>query len=229
MAGPSSSLKRWLVNGIAITIPLVVTLLVLLVVLDFILGVLSPVVDAVTYVWPNEPPDEIVQLTTLLSLFGLFLLVGFVAEHTPGEHLSRTVHRTMETIPGISTIYTSVRRASDIIVDDDTTQFQEVKVVEFPHEEAYMLGFVTADSPTAIADSLDTEEMMTIMVPLAPNPATNGFVMYMPAENVHDVDLTVEEAVRAVATLGVASDSVGVDEDTESEPEPEFETETTSR
>lgn len=207
-----SSLRRWLVNGIVITIPLVVTVLVLVVVLDFILGVLSPVIAAVTYLWPNEPPEELIQLTTLLSLVALFLVVGFVADHTPGERLSGTVHRTMETIPGVSTIYTSVRQASNIMVDDDTNQFQEVKVVEFPHEDAYMLGFVTADSPTAIADGLGTDEMVTIMVPLAPNPATNGFIMYMPVENVHDVDLTVEEAIRAVATLGVASDSVGEDE-----------------
>jgi len=50
--------------------------------------------------------------------------------------------------------------------------------------------------------------MVTIMVPLAPNPATNGYVMHMPTEKVHEVDLTVEEAFRSIATLGVvAADS----------------------
>lgn len=211
MADVASRFKRWFIHGVAITIPLVVTLIVLIVVLNFILGVLSPVVDAVTFVWPNEPPVAVIQLATLLSLIVLFLLVGVAAEYTPGEHISDLVDETMETIPVVSTVYVTVRRASDILVDDDTDQFQDVKLVEFPHEDAYMLGFLTADTPDSIENQLGVEEMLTIMVPLGPNPTTNGFVMHMPAENVHDVDMTVEEAVRSIATLGVASN--GIDEE----------------
>lgn len=211
MAHVASRFKRWFIHGVAITIPLVVTLIVLIVVLNFILGILSPVVDAVALVWPNEPPVAVIQLATLLSLIALFLLVGLIAEYTPGEHISHLVDETMETIPVVGTVYVSVRRASDILVDDDTDQFQDVKLVEFPHEDAYMLGFLTADTPDLIANQLGVEEMLTIMVPLGPNPTTNGFVMHMPAENVHDVDMTVEEAVRSIATLGVASN--GIDEE----------------
>ncbi len=57
--------------------------------------------------------------------------------------------------------------------------------------------------------SAGEDEMVTLMVPLATNPATNGYVMHMPAEKVHEVDLTVEEAFRSIATLGVAADSLG--------------------
>lgn len=202
----SGPLKRWLINGIILTIPLVVTLLVLLVVVDFVLGILSPVVGGVAYVWPNEPPTVVIQLATLLSLFAFFVLIGLVAEQTPGRHLSKRVHATVETIPGVSTLYESIRRASDILVDDETDQFKEVKLVEFPHEGAYMFGFLTADTPTEIERSADESAMMTLMVPLGPNPTTNGYVMHVPVENVYDVDITVEEAVRSIATLGVSVD-----------------------
>ncbi|WP_306055131.1 DUF502 domain-containing protein [Natronococcus wangiae] len=208
----SELIKRWVINGIVLTIPLVVTLLVLLVVVDFVLGVLSPVVTGVAYVWPNEPPTIVIQLTMLLSLFAFFVLIGLVAEYTPGKHLSKRVDATMETIPGVSTLYESVRRASDILVDDETDQFQEVKLVEFPHNGAYVFGFLTANTPTEIEHSADESAMMTLMVPLGPNPTTNGFVMHVPVENVYDVDITVEEAVRSIATLGVSVD--GLDETT---------------
>ncbi|WP_121743885.1 DUF502 domain-containing protein [Natronorubrum halophilum] len=203
--------KRWLINGVVITIPLVITLLVFVVVIDFVLGILSPVVRGLIYVWPNEPSTEIVQFATLLSLFVFFLLVGIAAEYTPGRYISRRVHATIETIPGVSTIYESVRRASRMLIDDDTDQFQDVKLVEFPHRDAYMLGFLTATTPPAIEDRIDDGEMMTIMVPLGPNPTTNGFIMHIPAERVYDVDVTVEEAVRSIATLGVASNELGGD------------------
>ena len=109
----TATIKRWLLNGIVITIPLAVTLIVLGVVLNFVLGALEPIVLAVIYLWPNEPPTVVVQLTTLLSLVGFLLAVGFVAEHTSGQRISRTVHETIESIPGVSTVYASVRRASE--------------------------------------------------------------------------------------------------------------------
>lgn len=201
--------KRWLVNGIILTIPLVVTLLVVLVVIDFVLGILSPIVAGVQYIWPNDPPRVVIQLTTLASLVGFFLVIGFAAEHTPGKRVSERVHATMETIPGVSVLYESVRRASDILVNDETDQFKEVKLVEFPHDDAYMFGFLTADTPSAIERTVGGDEMMTIMVPLGPNPTTNGYVMHVPVENVYDIDITVEEAVRSIATLGVSVDELG--------------------
>ncbi|WP_226005031.1 DUF502 domain-containing protein [Natrinema salinisoli] len=209
MAALVSRLKRLLINGVVITIPLVATLLVVLVVLDFILGVLSPIITGVTFIWADEPPVPVIQFATLLSVLGVFLLVGIVAEYTPGTYLSKRVHATMETIPGVSTVYESIRRASSLLLDDETDQFQDVKLVEFPHEGAYMLGFLTAETPPVVEASAGEDEMVTIMVPLAPNPATNGYVMHMPTEKVHEVDLTVEEAFRSIATLGVAADSLG--------------------
>lgn len=207
--GTQSRFKRWLINGVAITIPLVITLLVLIVVIDFILNILSPVVRGILYVLPNNPPTAVVQLMTLLSLVVFFLLVGIVAEYTPGRYISGRLHATMETIPGISTVYESIRRASDMLLNDDTDQFKDVKLVEFPHRDAYMLGFLTAKTPPVIEERVDNGAMVTIMVPLGPNPTTNGFIMHMPAEHVHDVDITVEEAVRSIATLGVASNDIG--------------------
>lgn len=214
-----SSLKRWLVNGVVLTIPLVITLLVLLVVADFVVRILDPIVQGLIYAWPNDPPTVIVQLATLGSLLGFFLLVGIVAEYTPGRYISRRVHATVETIPGVSAIYESVRRASKLLVDDDTDQFKDVKLVEFPHRNAYVLGFLTAETPSVIETHVDADPLMTIMIPLGPNPTTNGFVMHMPAKHVHDVDVTVEEAIRSIATLGVASDAL--DDEADDAPPPQ--------
>ena len=137
------------------------------------------------------------------------LLVGIVAEYTPGRHISKRVHATMETIPGVSTVYESVRRASTMLVDDETEPFQVVKLVEFPSQNTYALGFLTATTPPVIEACVDSEELVTIRVPLGPNPTTNGFVMRMPVDNVYDIDITVEAATRSVATLGVASSELG--------------------
>jgi len=129
VAAPASSVKRLFVNGVVITIPLIATLLVALVVLDFILGVLSPVITGITYVWPDGPSVPVIEFATLASVIGVFLLVGLVAEYTPGTYLSKRVHATMETIPGVSTVYESVRRASTLLVEDDSEKVHEVDLM----------------------------------------------------------------------------------------------------
>lgn len=131
----------------------------------------------------------------------MIVLGGFVADQTPGGRILTAVHGTRVAIPGVSTVYRSIRQASEIFLDDDTDQFQDVKLVEFPNENAHMLAFLTGETSETIEDSLEKE-----MVPLGPNPTTNGFVMHVPTENVIDVDLTVEGAIKSIATLGVATE-----------------------
>lgn len=201
-------LRRWLIHGVAITIPLVVTLLVLIVVFEFILGLLSPVVATVEYLWTDQPPTTIVQVTTLLTLVGFFLVAGLIADLTPGGYVSGLVDETMSTVPGVGLVYTSVRRATTLLVSDDAHQFQEVKLIEFPHEDAYMLSFLIEETPRTIEESSGAEELLTLMMPLGPNPTTNGFVVHMPTESVYDVDLSVEEAIQSIATLGVAEEKL---------------------
>ncbi|WP_336344548.1 DUF502 domain-containing protein [Halalkalicoccus ordinarius] len=202
-----STLWRWLIEGIAITIPLVITLMILLFVLDFILGMLSPVVGAVEFLWPgSSPPAVLIQLSTLASLIGLFLFVGFVADRTSGSSIASAFHSRMEALPVLGSLYMSVRQASDVLFDDENEQFRDVKLVEFPHQDAYMLGFLTAETPPEIREGVGADEMQTIMIPLGPNPTSNGFIMHFPTDRVHDVDLTVEDAFHAIATLGVAAD-----------------------
>lgn len=208
LAGLTTRVKRWLLNGVIISIPLVVTILVIMLVLEFLLRILSPLVGAVEFFWANEPPVWVLELATLVSLLAFFLLVGVLAECTPGQRVSQWFDRSMASIPVISTIYTTVRRTSEIFVSDESSQFQDVKLVEFPHQDAYMLGFVTTDAPTPIEESLLVNDMLTLMIPLAPNPATNGFIIYMPDDRVHEVDMDVEQAIQAVTTLGVMTDGL---------------------
>lgn len=205
------TIRRWFVDGVALTIPLVTTIVIVLFVLQFILGMLSPFVAGAVLLWPTTPPTFVVQVGTVVALVLFFLLVGVVAELTPGERLSAALHRAIERIPVVSTIYLTIRRASDLLVDDDGAQFQEVLLVEFPHEGSYTFGFLTAETPTTIESTVGAADLRTVMVPLGPNPTTNGFVMHLSDERVYEVDVTVEEAMQSIATLGVATEQLPAD------------------
>lgn len=194
-----------------ITIPLIVTLIILVVIVQFILGLFSPVVLIIGHLWSNEPSAMILQVATMVSLIAFILLVGLVSEYTPGERLSRWFDETIEAIPGLGTVYQSLREASNMLLDEDVDQFQDVKLVEFPHQDAYMLAFLTADTPETIEKSVSEDDMQTVMIPLGPNPTTNGYILHIPSEHMYDVDITVDEAIGMTATLGVTTDEIEED------------------
>ena len=201
----SDSLRRWLVAGSALAIPTIVTLFVVTFALNFLANVLTPIVEAVNIVFAETPPAWFIQIVSVLSLIGVVLLMGMITESTSGEQLATGFHAGMEAIPGVGTVYTSFRRMSDVLVESDTDSFQEVKLVEFPHEGAYSIAFVTAESIGAIERAVDEPAMVTLFVPLAPNPVMGGFLTYVPRDRTYDVDMTVEEAVSALVTSGVTA------------------------
>jgi len=91
-----------------------------------------------------------------------------------------------------------------VMLESDTQSFRDVKLVEFPHEGAYTLGFVTTETPPELAEPAGHADMLTLFLPLAPNPVMGGHLVHMPADRVMDVDMTVEEGIRAIVTSGVA-------------------------
>ena len=218
-AGAYAAVREWLITGAALTIPFIITVMVLAFVLNFVANALTPVVGALHFLGLVGPVSAaartlgldaaygplLVQLGTVLTLLAVVFVVGFVATNSSSEReFSKGFHTAMEAIPGVGTVYTSFRRMSDVLVESDTKSFQDVKLIEFPNEGVYSFAFVTANPPKSIGEAAGHERMQTLFMPLAPNPVMGGFLVHVPAERVFDVDVTVEEAVSAIVTSGVA-------------------------
>lgn len=198
--------KSTMLTGAAITIPLIITLLVVVFVVNFLSGLMDPVVGLLQSLGvTGEGQSIIVKLLSLVVLVGVVFVVGLVADRGPGDGaVTSTFDAAMEGIPGVGSVYTSVNRMSEVLLDSDTQSFQEVKLVEFPHSETYAIAFLTAEAPDAIEAAAGHGQMVTLFVPLAPNPFMGGHLVTVPQQRVHDVDMTVEEGVRALVTSGVA-------------------------
>ena len=212
--GHAGTLRRWLLTGVALTVPLVITVLVLGVVLNFLLNVVSPVVALVRIVPGVSPVIEglLVQIVSLASLLLVVLAIGAVANVTDRSYAPR-FHAAVEGLPGVGELYRSFRQMSDILTDSSAETFREVKLVEFPHEGAYSLAFVTADTPEQIQASAGELRMQTLFVPLAPNPMMGGFLVNVAADRVSDVDMTVEEAIQSIVTSGASIEVADRDRD----------------
>ncbi|EMA49345.1 MULTISPECIES: DUF502 domain-containing protein [Halococcus] len=218
-AGVRETLREWVITGAALTIPFLITVMVLAFVLNFVSDLLTPIVGVARYFGLVSPmvvmarslglgPEfgsVLIELGTVLVLVAIILGVGIVATHTSSDReFSKLFHTAMEAIPGVGSVYTSFRRMSDVLIESDTSSFQEVKLIEFPNEGTYSFAFVTAEPPASVDDAARHDDLRTLFMPLAPNPVMGGFLIHVPAEQIYDVDLTVEEAVSAIVTSGVA-------------------------
>jgi uncharacterized membrane protein len=95
-----------------------------------------------------------------------------------------------------------------------------VKLVEFPAQDTYTLAFLTSSTPpnsvvTAARDMMKdpSAEYATVFLPMAPNPVMGGHLTHVPQKNVHDVDMTVEQAVQYILTTGIVDATESLSQD----------------
>lgn len=211
--GPQALGKRFqstMVAGLAVSIPLIVTLIVLGFVIDFVSGTLEPAVTIFESVIGTGVSDSTVKTVTFLLLVVGIFLVGMVTQRRPEDTTAETsIDRMMARIPGLGSLYTSFNKMSQLLLESDTDSFRDVKLVELPDKKAYMLAFLTADTPEAVTEVTGHAEMETLFVPMAPNPVMGGHVISVDETRVYDVDMTVEEAIRSIVTSGVAMEEIG--------------------
>jgi uncharacterized membrane protein len=202
-------LKRALLTGVAVVVPSVITLAVLGVVFNAIYDYLNAFSTAIAPLFPTTtlPIDRrvAIEIATPVVFVGSILLIGVAVESTQyGERAVDYVDYAIEQIPGVGSVYQGFRQMSDAMMESDGGNFQEVVLVEFPTEDVYTLAFVTSETPDAIAGPAEGGEMQTLFMPMAPNPVMGGHVLFVPKRRIVEINLSVEEGIRALVTSGVA-------------------------
>ncbi|WP_255149199.1 DUF502 domain-containing protein [Halorarius halobius] len=204
---PTELVRQSLITGTAIILPLAVTLLILGFVLNFIssrLGFVTKAIRGLPFV-ADTTQTALIQAVTMLILVAVIFVLGFLAEFSArGDGLSETFDDLMASVPGIGGVYSSFNEMSEIILDSDTDSFQEVKLVEYPTEDSYVVAFKTTETPGVIETDTGHEDMVTLFMPMAPNPVMGGFVIHVSKDRVTDVDMSVEQGIRSIVTSGVA-------------------------
>jgi len=199
--------RRSLITGTAIIVPAAVTLLVV----GFVINFLSSTLDPVASVLQGSPllaestSSILIKVTSVAVFLCTVFWLGFLAEFTErGDRLGDQFDAFMASVPGIGSVYRSFDEMSEMLLDSDTESFQEVKLVEYPGEGSYVVAFKTNETPRVLAEETGHEEMVTLFMPMAPNPVMGGFVIHVDASRVVDVDMTVEQGIQSIVTSGVA-------------------------
>jgi len=103
----------------------------------------------------------------------------------------------------VKTIYSGVKQVSDTLFAPGGQAFSKALLVQYPREGSWTIGFLTGQPGGDVANHLHGE-YLSIYVPTTPNP-TSGFFLMMPKADVIELDMSVDEALRYVISMGVAS------------------------
>jgi uncharacterized membrane protein len=183
--------------GILVILPLGITFLVLKFVfntLDSILDPLIPEIDVFLFQRVYQ-----VRGVGLISFFLLLYLVGLITTNVLGRKLIGWGDRLFTTIPVVKNIYSSSKQLTDAFSATKKGSFRQAVFVEFPQEDNYVLGFVTNE----LMD-LNCQTKVAVFVPTAFIPP-QGFLLFLPREKILPSQLTVEEAIKAIMSVGIVT------------------------
>lgn len=201
-------MKKYLVAGILVWMPLAITVWVLLWLLGVVDGLFSWLLSAATAVSPASlaAPIEALRHVPGLSVVAmavLLLLSGVFATNIFGQWWVRQGDRVFGKIPIVKSIYNSVKQVSDTLFSSSGNAFREAVLVQYPRQGSWTIAFVTGVPSGEVAGKLPTD-MLSVYVPTTPNP-TSGFFLMMPRADIIELRMSVDEALKYVISMGVVA------------------------
>jgi uncharacterized membrane protein len=198
--------KKYLVAGLLVWLPLAITIWVLSWLLGAMDGVFASLLSATQAVLPESTREGLDRLRhvpglgVVVMVVGL-LLTGVFAANIVGQWWLRQWDRLLGKIPIVKSIYNSVKQVSDTLFSTNGNAFREAVLVQYPRQGSWTIAFVTGRPGGEVAERLPGD-YVSVYVPTTPNP-TSGFFLMMPRADILELKMSVDEALKYVISMGV--------------------------
>ena len=207
MALPAMRLKSLFVAGLLVWLPLTITIWVLWQLLSVFDGIFRALIATAGALVPELAPalqrlGHIPGVGVVLVLAAI-VLTGLLVANIVGQWWLARWDALMARIPIVKSIYSSVRQVSDTLFSSNGKAFRRAVMVPYPHAGSRTIGFVTGAPSGEVAARLSGEHI-SVYVPTTPNP-TSGFFLMVPKADVVELDMSVDEALKYVISMGVVA------------------------
>jgi uncharacterized membrane protein len=191
-------MKKYLITGLLIWIPLVITIWVLKLVVD----VLDQSLLLLPAAWQTENwlGIHIPGLGALLTVLIVFS-TGVFATNFFGAQLVELWHEVLHRIPVVNSIYSSVKQISDTLFSSSGQAFRKALLVQWPREGMWTIGFLTG-VPSGETASYLPPDSVAVYVPTTPNP-TGGYFVIVARKDVIELEMSVDQALKYIISMGV--------------------------
>ena len=189
-------LRRTIMAGLTIIVPLWLTGWVLKFLFDWADGFSTPLISQMAKLF-DDPDFHIPGLGFVLT-FIILWVVGALATNVVGRSLWQFAREALEGLPLVRTIYAPIQQLMETLTSPSKAGFEKVVLVEYPRTGMWTLGFLAGDVPRED----EVAPAHSIFVPTAPNPTT-GFMLIVPPDQLRPTELGVEEALKMIVSAGV--------------------------
>ena len=186
-------IRKYLVAGLLFWIPVVVTIVTIRLLLDMLLSVFRALP---THMRPEQWIGVHIPGLELLIIILVVWFTGIVVANILGKRIVAAGEHVVNQLPLVRSVYSGVKQIMQIMVSPSGQAFRQVVLISFPQPGSYAVGLVTHD---------DIEnETLTVFVPTTPNP-TSGYVISVKASEAQKLDMSVDEALKYIISLGTIS------------------------
>ena len=191
-------MKKYLITGLLIWIPLVITIWVLKVIFDALdQSLLLLPADFRTESWLGTHIPGLGAVLTVLVV----LLTGVFATNFFGARLVQLWHQVLHRIPVVNSIYSSVKQISDTLFSSSGDAFRKALLVQWPRQGMWTIAFLTGTPGGDVTRHLQGD-FVSVYVPTTPNP-TGGYFVVVARKDVIELDMTVDAALKYIISMGV--------------------------
>jgi len=196
--------KRYFITGLLIWVPVGIT--------AWVLTLLVGTMDQSLLLLPPEfRPQrwlgmDVPGLGAVLTLLVIFL-TGVLTANILGQRLIRFWEGVLARIPVVKSIYYSVKQVSDTLFSSNGEAFRKALLVQYPRQGSWTIAFLTGQPGGDVVNHLPGE-YVSVYVPTTPNP-TSGFFLMMPKQDVIELDMSVDEALKYIISMGVVAPPPG--------------------
>ena len=198
-------MKKYFIAGILVWAPLSITVWVIAWGLGLLDGVFGSVIHAIIMVLPHDAAVDVQHFRELpgvgiLIVVAVIMLTGVLAISFAGQWWLKVWDKFVNRIPVVRSIYSSVQQVSSTLFSGSGQAFSKALLIRYPHSESWVIAFQTGNPAQEIASKLG-EGYVNVFLPTTPNP-TSGFFMIVPRAQTIELEMSVEEALKHIVSMG---------------------------
>ena len=196
-----SRLRASFLTGIVVIAPVFLTVWLIWSIIGWVDGFVLPLVPT------RFNPEEYIGINLRgvgVIFFLLFtIFIGWVAKGLIGRSLIRFAEGLVERMPVVRSIYSGVKQIAETIFAQSERNFEKACLIQYPRKGIWAIGFISTDARGEVANRAETMgRLISVFVPTTPNP-TSGFLLFFPADDVLELDMSIEDAAKLVISAGL--------------------------
>jgi len=189
--------RRYLIAGLLIWVPLAITIFVVRLLINWLDGTILLIPEA--YRPENLIGYAVPGLGVLLSIL-VVMFTGLLAANLFGRKLVKLWEGLLSHVPLVRSVYSGAKQLAETMFSESGQSFRKVLLVEFPRRGLWTLAFLTGIDQGE-AQLKTGQEVINVYVPTTPNP-TGGYFVMVPKEDVQELDMSVDEGLKMLMSMG---------------------------